>query len=77
MALACLYMRMSIAEAITASTLNGAASLGLAESIGSLEVGKRCDAVILDAPSHYHLVYHWGVNQVKTTIKDGVVIWNK
>lgn len=77
MALACLYMRMSIAEAITASTLNGAASLGLAESIGSLEVGKRCDAVILDAPSHYHLVYHWGVNQVKTTIKDGAVIYAK
>jgi imidazolonepropionase len=72
--LACLNMRMTVAEAITAATINAAASLGLAEKIGSLEVGKQADIIILKEPSYFHLVYHWGVNPVRTVIKDGKVI---
>jgi imidazolonepropionase len=45
-------------------TLNAAASLDLAEEIGSLEPGKSADLVLLDAPDETHLVYHWGVNLV-------------
>ena len=40
-ALACIYMKMSVEEAITALTLNGAAALNRADSIGSIEVGKK------------------------------------
>lgn len=72
-ALACLKMKMSVAEAIVAATLNAAAALNRAGSIGSLERGKRADAIILGVPSHFHLVYHWGVNHVKYVIKNGEV----
>ena len=46
-ALACIYMHMSIEETITALTLNGAAALGMADRIGSIEPGKRGDMVML------------------------------
>lgn len=40
-ALACLYMHLTLEEAITAITLNGAAALGYAHRTGSIEVGKQ------------------------------------
>lgn len=40
-ALACIYMKLTVAEAITAITLNGAAALGRADRIGSIEAGNR------------------------------------
>jgi imidazolonepropionase len=61
---ACLDSGLSVAETLTAMTLNAAASLGLAKEIGSLESGKSADFVLLDAPDETHLVYHWGVNLV-------------
>ena len=73
-ALACLMMGMNVAEAIVASTLNAAAAIGLADSVGSLETGKRADAIVLDVPSHFHLVYHWGVNHVSRVVKDGAAV---
>ena len=62
--LATLQMKMTVEESLTAATLNGAYSLGLAKQTGSIEVGKRADLVILDAPNYLHLVYHFGVNLV-------------
>lgn len=47
-ALACIYMQLTIEEAITALTLNGAAALNRADSIGSIEVGKKGDFVVLN-----------------------------
>jgi len=72
MQLATLQMKMTVEESLTAATLNGAASLGLAEEIGSIEVGKRADIVLLDAPSYLHIVYHFGVNLVRDVFRDGV-----
>ena len=69
--LAALQMKMTIEEALTAATLNGAFSLGLAAEIGSIEAGKRADLVLLDAPNHLHLVYHFGVNLVRDVLHDG------
>ncbi|MBM7870025.1 imidazolonepropionase [Clostridium pascui] len=73
-ALATIYMNMSIEEAITAMTLNGAAAIGRADSIGSIEEGKKADLVILKYPSYKFLPYHTGVNIVEKTIKDGMVV---
>jgi len=72
MQLATLQMKMTVEESLTAATLNGAASLSLSEEIGSIEVGKRADIVLLDAPSYLHLVYHFGVNLVRDVFRDGV-----
>ena len=66
-----LQMRMIVEESLTAATLNGAHSLGLAADIGSIEPGKRADLVLLDAPNYLHLVYHFGVNLVRDVMRDG------
>jgi len=64
-------MGLTAEETLTAMTLNGAASLGEAATRGSLESGKRGDAVLLDAPSLEHLVYHYGVNPVTDVVAGG------
>ncbi|MEJ2582480.1 MAG: imidazolonepropionase [Acidobacteriota bacterium] len=74
LALATLGMGLGVAEAITASTLNAAAALGRAHEIGSIEVGKRADLIVLRAPTYHHLVYHFGVNPVRHVVKNGHVV---
>ncbi len=74
MQIATLRMRITVEEALTAATLNGAFSLGLAGEIGSIEEGKRADFVLLDAPNYLHLVYHFGVNLVRAVYRDGVQV---
>jgi imidazolonepropionase len=69
--LACLQMKMTVEEALTAATLNSAYSLRISEETGTLEEGKRADLVILDAPNYLHLVYHFGVNLVRAVFRDG------
>jgi len=71
MQLATLQMRMTVEESLTAATLNGAYSLNIAHETGSIEPGKRADLVLLDAPNYLHLVYHFGVNLVTRTMRDG------
>ena len=70
---ACLDSGMTAEEALTAMTLNAAASLRLASEIGSLEAGKSADFVLLDAPDDRHLIYHWGVNLISAVIRGGHV----
>ena len=69
--LACQELRMTPAEALRAATMGGAAALGLQAEVGSLEVGKRCDLLVLDAASHEELPYHFGVNLVSGVIVGG------
>lgn len=77
LAWAALRYRMSAAEALTAGTLNAAASLDRADRIGTLEVGKDADFVALDVPNHRHLVYEHGRNAVRTVVKKGRVAWRR
>lgn len=72
--LACLNMKMTPAEAVTASTFNAACAIGLQDNIGSLEKGKQADVIILDCPNHMFLPYHYGINLVETVIKKGIII---
>lgn len=73
-ALACIYMHLTVAEAITAMTLNGAAAVNRADTIGSIEVGKQGDLVMLDADTPNVLPYYTGMNAVERTIKEGRVV---
>lgn len=72
-ALACIYMKLSIEEAITALTLNGAAALNRADSIGSIEIGKKGDFVLLNTDNYHFLPYYIGMNCVAMTVKEGVL----
>lgn len=76
-ALSCIYMGLSIEEVITGLTINGAAALGRADRIGSLEVGKQADIILLRYPSIHFLPYHTAVNLVGTVIKNGEVVFEK
>lgn len=71
---ACLDSGLTVEETLTGCTLNAAASLGLADRVGSLEVGKSADVILLDAPDDRHLVYHWGVNLVSTVVRGGRIV---
>jgi len=73
-ALAVLYMGMSLEAALTALTLNGAAALGLSADRGSIDAGKLADFLILDAPSYRHLAYHTAMNIVDTVVKRGKIV---
>ncbi|HEX9261730.1 MAG TPA: amidohydrolase family protein, partial [Candidatus Bathyarchaeia archaeon] len=73
-AMACHCMRLTPAEAITAATLNAAYAVNRAEEVGSLEVGKRADVLVLSAPNHKFLGYRFGVNLVDKVIKNGRMV---
>lgn len=47
MHLGCVNLGLTMDEALAAATINSAASLGLSSEVGSLEVGKMADFVIL------------------------------
>lgn len=70
-ALACIHMNMTIEETITALTLNGAAALHRADSVGSIEIGKQGDFVLLNSNNYHILPYYVGMNCVIMTIKRG------
>jgi imidazolonepropionase len=72
--LACLYLKLTPAEALAAATINAARSLRLESEVGSLEAGKRADLVIFDAPNHRFLPYHYGVDLVRTVIAGGRIV---
>jgi len=67
-------MQMTVEEALTAATLNGAAALDMASTHGSLEVGKVADFVLYDIPRLEYLPYHIAVSDVVSVIKRGTVV---
>jgi len=75
--LACYKMRMKPLEALRAATLNAAKALKMDDSIGSIEVGKKADLLIMNVPSHTFIPYKIGVNLVEKVIKEGKTIYSK
>ena len=76
MALACRYMRLTPAQAISAATINSAAAVQQADRVGSLEPGKQADLLILSVPDYRHLGYRFGANLVQTVVKKGHIYPN-
>jgi imidazolonepropionase len=72
--LACHQMCMTPSEAITAATINAAHAINRAQTVGSLEAGKKADIAVLDAPNHNFLGYRVGTNLVDKVIKDGKLV---
>jgi imidazolonepropionase len=74
MSIATLQMKMTSAEALVAATINAAHSIERSRDVGSLEVGKRADIVVFDAPNHKHFAYHYGVNLAEKVYKNGRLV---
>jgi imidazolonepropionase len=69
--LAVLNMNMSPFEALVGATLNSAYAIGMADKVGSLEVGKQADFLLLDGETPSILAYHAGVSSVQQVYKKG------
>lgn len=74
MALACRYMGLTQAQALAAATLNAAHAIGRGHEVGSLEIGKQADLLILSEGDYRMLGYRFGVNLVQTVIKRGRIV---
>jgi imidazolonepropionase len=76
-ALACLQMKMTVEEAISAATINAAHAVGCGEQAGSLELNKPADLVLLNVGDYRDLAHNVGTNLVHRTIKRGRVIYEE
>lgn len=70
-------------EVLRMATLGGARALGMGDEIGSIEVGKRADLVIVDLdrphlwPQHDPVAtyFHWGqAGDIETVLVDGEIV---
>jgi imidazolonepropionase len=72
--LAVLNMNLSVSEALVAATLNAAYAIGMAKRVGSLDVGKSADFLLLDGETAAVLAYHAGVSPVVKVFKEGKLV---
>ena len=70
--LSIMQMNMTPEEALTAATINAAYALGKANSIGSIDVGKQADFIILNESSYLFIAYHYGINPIYAAYKRGM-----
>jgi imidazolonepropionase len=72
--MACHLLRMTPAEAISATTINAAHAVNRAKDVGSLEVGKTADIAVLNVPNHRFLGYSFGANLVEKVVANGRLV---
>jgi imidazolonepropionase len=71
-------LKMSPSEILNAVTINAAYHLRIDKEVGSIEIGKKADLVIMDSKNLEYIIYHYGINHVKDVFKNGkLVIKNK
>lgn len=77
LSLASTHMRMTPAEAITASTINAAHSLARGNQIGSLEPGKRADFVIHNCRDYREIPYFVGIESAQSVFVAGKLVYSR
>lgn len=70
----CSQLRMTADEVIRAITIEAAAALALDHEVGSLEVGKKADILVLDHTRHAEIPYRYGMNPVWRAYKEGKLV---
>jgi imidazolonepropionase len=73
MSLACTHMKMSPAEAIAASAINGAWALKVADRKGTIEAGKDADLAVFAVEDYREIPYWFGINRCAITVMNGEV----
>lgn len=73
MSLACVMQRMTPAQVLKGATIYAAKAVGMEADVGSLEVGKYADFLIVDAPDVNHWLYHLRASAVVQTVISGKV----
>jgi imidazolonepropionase len=66
-------LRLSVAESVIASTVNGAAALSLADHVGQIAPGFSADLALFDADDVRELPYWYGDNRCVATWSRGRV----
>ncbi len=74
--LSVLAMRLTVGEALVASTLNAAYAVEMAHSVGSLDIGKRADLLVLDGEGPGILAYHAGISPVVRVFKGAELVFS-
>ena len=76
LSLACTHMKMSPAETIAASAINGAWGLRLQDRKGSIEPGKDADMAIFDVKDYREIPYWVASDRIAATILNGNISSN-
>ena len=61
-------MGMTLEEALTAITIQGARALALQDELGSIEAGKRCELALWAIHDYHEIGYHFGVNLIQSIL---------
>ncbi|PIU57605.1 MAG: imidazolonepropionase [Deltaproteobacteria bacterium CG07_land_8_20_14_0_80_38_7] len=72
--IAATQMNMTLSEVWKGITINAAASLGIDSLCGSIEIGKKADLVVFDAPDEFYPLYRYDKNLVRIVIKNGEIV---
>jgi len=68
------HLKMTPKEVFKAVTINAAKALDKQDTIGSIEVGKKADITVFDAPSMAYFLYHFGINHTDSVYKNGKLV---
>lgn len=72
--LACLHLKMTVAEALNAITVNAAHAVGLGGKVGRLSPGYQADIAVFDVGAVEEVPYNLGWNPIKLVLKRGKVV---
>jgi imidazolonepropionase len=74
MAIACRYQKLLPSETLNAVTINAAHAVGMGDKVGSVEIGKQADLLVLETEDYRELAYEFGGNLVSSVIKKGKTV---
>jgi imidazolonepropionase len=74
LSLAAAWYRLTPEEVVSATTINPAFGLGMVDQVGSLEVGKWADLIVVDVPHYRMIIYEFGMPRVETVVIGGTIV---